>query len=194
MSTTGKASMRDYMETLRARGELLEVEREVDPKHELAAVTSAAHRRFGKPILFHRVKNTALPVLTSIYGSRERLAEILGIGPDDFCRKWNDLATVAGQRDVPLKPAAEVGDLVDCRLSDLPLITYSERDAAPYFTSAMFLAHEPETGVRNLSFHRSMYVSDDELRCRLAPRHHLTMYHEKAEKTGKPLDAAMLIG
>mgnify|MGYP003293408725 CR=1 FL=1 len=31
-------------------------------------------------------------------------------------------------------------------------------------------------------------------RRRLAPRHHLTMYHEKAEKMGRPLDAAMLIG
>jgi UbiD family decarboxylase len=39
-----------------------------------------------------------------------------------------------------------------------------------------------------------MYVSDEELRVRLAPRHHLTIYHEKAEKMGKPLEAAMLIG
>ena len=58
----------------------------------------------------------------------------------------------------------------------------------------MFIAKDPETGVGNLSFHRSMYISDEELRCRLAPRHHLTIYHEKAEKMGKPLEAAMLIG
>jgi UbiD family decarboxylase len=58
----------------------------------------------------------------------------------------------------------------------------------------MFLAKEPETGVQNLSFHRSMYVGDAELRCRLAPRHHLTMYHEKAEQRGAHLEAAMLIG
>jgi UbiD family decarboxylase len=187
--------MRAYMERLKARGELLEVTREVDPKHELAAVTAAAHRRWGKPILFHKVKGTALPVLTNIYGSRERLAEILGIGPLEFCRKWSTLAQIANTRDVALRPSARSdNDLVDCKLSDLPLITYSERDAAPYFTSAMFLAHEPETGVRNLSFHRSMYVSDQELRCRLAPRHHLTLYHEKAEKMGRPLEAAMLIG
>jgi len=108
--------MRKYMEALRARGELLEVTREVDPKHELAAVTSAAHRRWGKPILFHHVKHTTLPVLTNLYGSRARLAEIIGIGPDEFCRKWNDLATVAGTRDVALRPAANPpGDLVEWR-------------------------------------------------------------------------------
>ena len=56
------------------------------------------------------------------------------------------------------------------------------------------MAEEPETVVPNLSFHRSMFISDDELRCRLAPRHHLTLYHEKAERMGKHLEAAMLIG
>ena len=187
--------MRQYMEKLRARGELLEVHRPVNPKHELAAVTDAAHRRWGKPILFHDVIGTKLPVLTNIYGSRARLAEIIGIGPDEFCKKWNDLANIASRREMPAVAPAPTGiNYVELKLSDLPLITYSERDAAPYFTSAMFLAKEPGTGIQNLSFHRSMYVSDDELRCRLAPRHHLTLYHEKAEKDGQYLEAAMLIG
>jgi UbiD family decarboxylase len=187
--------MRDYMERLRARGELLEVHRPVHPKHELAAVTDAAHKSWGKPILFHNVIGSKLPVLTNIYGSRARLAEIIGIAPDEFCRQWNNLATIASKRDMPTTVPAK-GDIeyVECKLSDLPLLTYSERDGGPYFTSAMFLAKEPDTGVRNLSFHRSMYISDAELRCRLAPRHHLTMYHEKAEQRGQYLEAAMLIG
>src|SRR5436853_489258 len=93
--------MRAYMEKLKARGELLEVTREVDPKHELAAVTDAAHKRWGKPILFHNVRGTKLPVLTNTYGSRARLAEIIGIGPDDFCKQWNNLATIASARGAP---------------------------------------------------------------------------------------------
>ncbi|WP_137389585.1 UbiD family decarboxylase [Rhodoligotrophos defluvii] len=187
--------MRNYLQKLKARGELLEVHREVNCKHELAAVTDAAHRRWGKPILFHNVTGSKLPVLTNIYGSRERLAEIIGIGPDEFCKQWSNIAAIAEKRSMPASVPAN-GDIkyVECKLSDLPLITYSERDAAPYFTSAMFLAKEPETGVQNLSFHRSMYVSDTELRCRLAPRHHLTLYHEKAEQKGEYLEAAMLIG
>ena len=130
----------------------------------------------------------------SLASSRERLAEILGIEPHDFCRKWSELTSL-GSFEGPLKRSVPMpSDLIDCHLSDLPLITYSERDGGPYFTSALFVAEEPETGVPNLSFHRSMYISDDELRCRLAPRHHLTLYHEKAERMGKHLEAAMLIG
>jgi UbiD family decarboxylase len=45
-----------------------------------------------------------------------------------------------------------------------------------------------------MSFHRAMYVNDEELRVRLAPTHHLTIYHETAEAEGKPLEAAMLLG
>jgi UbiD family decarboxylase len=97
--------MRKYLQRLKSRGELLEVSREVDPKHELAAVTSAAQRRWGKPILFHKVKGTKLPVLTNIYGSRARLAEIIGIGPLEFCRKWSSLAQLASTRDAPLREA-----------------------------------------------------------------------------------------
>lgn len=186
--------MREYIERLRERGELLVVDKEIDPFHELAAVTHVAQKRWGKPILFNKVKGSRFPVVTNIYGSRERLAEVIGIKAADFCRQWSNLSNLGSSGNFKPFVSVDEPELVECKLSDLPLITYSDRDGAPYFTSAMFIAKDPETGVGNLSFHRSMYISDTELRCRLAPRHHLTIYHEKAEQMGKPLEAAMLIG
>ncbi len=189
--------MRNFVRQLEARGDLLVVDREIDPAHELAAVTQLAQKKWAKPVMFTNVKGTRFPVVTNVYSTRERLGEVIGIDAGDFCTQWSRLASLGGtEMKEPLVPAGP-GDLPDyeeVRLSDLPLITYSDRDGAPYFTSAMFIAKDPETGVGNLSYHRSMFVSDDELRCRLAPRHHLTIYHEKAEKMGKPLEAAMLIG
>lgn len=187
--------MRDFMEALRAQGQLLTVSREVQPKHQLAAITDLVQKKHDKPLLFEKVAGTRFPVLTSVYSNRARLAQILGIKPTEFCRKWHQLTSLGtALKEPPIRHVPLPGDLEDLKLSDLPLITYSERDAGPYFTSAIYLAEEPETKVRNLSFHRSMYVSDKEMRVRLAPRHHLTLYHEKAEKMGKPLEAAMLIG
>lgn len=187
--------MREFMKSLQAQGQLLKVEREVQAKHQLAAITDLVQKKHDKPLLFEKVTGSRFPVLTSVYSSRARLAQILGINPTDFCRKWHQLTTLGtALKEPPVRQVPLPRDLEDVKVSDLPLITYSERDAGPYFTSAIFLAEEPETKVRNLSFHRSMYVSDEELRVRLAPRHHLTVYHEKAEKMGKPLEAAMLIG
>jgi UbiD family decarboxylase len=189
--------MREFVRNLEARGDLLVVDREIDPAHELAAVTQLAQKKWAKPVLFTNVKGTRFPVVSNVYSTRERLGEVIGIDPNDFCRQWSKLASLgASGMAEPLIPATtdDLPEYQEVKLSDLPLITYSDRDGAAYFTSAMFIAKDPETGIGNLSYHRSMYISDDELRCRLAPRHHLTIYHEKAEKMGKPLEAAMLIG
>jgi len=187
--------MRDYLARLLAADEVLVTDKLVDPKHQLAAITQRVQKTSNKVVLFNNVKGANCPVVTNLFGSRQRIANVLGIAPDEFCQKWSQLTSLGSGFAGPLKQSvAASADLIECKLSDLPLLTYCERDAGPYFTSALFVAKEPETGIPNLSFHRSMFVSDDELRCRLAPKHHLTLYHEKAEKTGQYLEAAMLIG
>ncbi len=187
--------MRKYLEKLKERGDLLEVRRSVDPRHELAAISAKIHKLYNKAVLFHNVAGTKLPVVTNLYGAIERLGEILGTGAEDTRRDWNRVMRAAADREMPAATSVvDQIEYVDLKLSELPLITYSELDAAPYFTSAMFLAKEPGTNIHNLSFHRAMYVSNDELRCRLEPGHHLTMYHERAETLDSDLEAAILIG
>ncbi|POO72314.1 UbiD family decarboxylase, partial [Bacillus subtilis] len=56
------------------------------------------------------------------------------------------------------------------------------------------VAQDPQTGVPNLSFHRSLYVSDQELRIRLGSSHDLYRYQQAAEARDQPLEAAILIG
>jgi 4-hydroxybenzoate decarboxylase len=187
--------MRDYVRKLMADGDMRVVEREVDPKHELAAVTKASQARDERPILFRRVKGSAMPVVTNLYGSRRRLRAMIGASDGSFCRRWQTLAEgMQPSAAAFLKAVPQPADLLDGRLSDLPQITYWERDAGPYFTAAIYLAREPETGVANLSFHRSMVVSDEELRIRLGTTHDLTRYQQKAEAEGQALPAALLIG
>lgn len=188
--------MREFIRTLRERGEILEIHREVDPAYELAAVSLAAEKRMGLPVLFHKVRGTQLPVATGIFGGRERLSRMVGTVPGDLARRWAELIADASPLSYPtsVEVPGNADDMVECRLSDLPLISYSEHDAGPYFTAGVFLARHPHTGVPNLSFHRAMYVGDGELRCRLGPSHDLAHYHAAAEKSGRPLEAAILLG
>lgn len=186
--------MREYVSSLRANGDLRVVKAAVDPRFELAAVTQRFQQSYDSALLFERVKGCSFPVITNIYGSRRRLCDLIGAHDGNFCRRWAAL-TEAGTNTEPfIEKDENHDDRVTGQLSDLPLLTYFERDGGAYFTSAIFLAQDPESGVHNLSFHRSMYVSNEELRVRLGTTHDLTHYCAKAEEKGRPLDAAILIG
>lgn len=186
--------MREYVAKLQERGELAILETEVDPKFELAAITQQFQKTSDLPLLFRQVKGTRIPVITNVYGSRRRLCDMIGAPDGKFCRRWLDLtrdptSPSPATRRSPAPNERHVG-----RLSDLPLITYFEHDAAPYFNSAIYLARDPETRVPNLSFHRSMFVDDNELRSRLGETHDLALYYRKAATLGRPLEAAILLG
>ena len=186
--------MRDYLQRLAATGDLVTIERPIDPRHELAAVTRASQRRDDRALLFTQVKGTRMPVVTNVYGSRRRLAAAIGARPSGFCRRFAQMTgTPPDPGHVSRTEGAEV-DLEHGHLGDLPAITYFERDGGPYLTSPIFIAREPDTGVANLSFHRAMIVSDQELRIRLGATHDLARYQAKAESRGQALEAAILVG
>jgi UbiD family decarboxylase len=183
--------MRAYLDRLRGEGKLRIVEREVSGRNELAAVTRASQLESDAALLFRRLHGSRYPVMTNVFGSRPRLMELIGASDGSFCRRWVELMRRPSMApEVVLEP----NDLEEIRIRDLPQITYFERDAGPYITAGVFLAHEPDSGVANLSFHRSQIISDTELRIRLGSSHHLTQYQAKAEARGEALEAAILLG
>ena len=186
--------MRDYVARLRQAGELAIVEREVSGRFELAAVAKAVQRTSEQAVLFERVAGSSMRVVSNLYGSHARLARLIAAGDAPFVRRWSEIQ----EQLLPMAQATVSqpfsADRITGRLSDLPAITYHGHDAGPYITSGIFVAKEPDTGVANLSFHRSMYVSDAELRIRLGSSHDLFKYQAKAEARGESVEAAMLIG
>ncbi|MYJ72498.1 MAG: UbiD family decarboxylase, partial [Rhodospirillaceae bacterium] len=183
--------MRAYLDNLRAAGDLHVVQREVDPKHELAAVTAAFQQRHDGAILFETVRGAPMPVVSNVYGSRRRLCALIGAPDLAFCPAWDRMVARAPER-AELQEAPAVRRPI--AISDLPHVTYFEKDAGPYITAGILLAEHPDTGVPNLSFHRAMHVSDGELRIRIGSSHDLTRYQRAAEAKGEALEAAMLIG
>lgn len=188
-------TLRDYINLLKERGELRVVSREIDPGSELAAVIWHSQQESDAPILFERVKGSSLSVISNVYGSHRRLCDLVGTVPGDFCRRWQELVDrPVADADIYRPAAAGAFPYQRGKLRDLPQIQYCEKDAGPYLTAGVFLAREPDTGVPNLSFSRSMMVSDQELRVRLAPPHDLTKYQAKAESRNQALNVAILLG
>jgi UbiD family decarboxylase len=79
-------------------------------------------------------------------------------------------------------------------LLDLPQLVMAEKDAGPYITAGIVVAHNPETGRQNYSFHRSQIISANELRLRLGTSGDLYRIQQAAEKRGENLRVAMVIG
>lgn len=187
--------MRDYLDELKARGELLEVTREVDPRHELAAVARRLQDETHKSVLFRNVRGHTMPVLMNLYADHDRLREIIGCTPGQtFCERLEETLQTYDPSGPPSSPARDDGDWVEGSLSDLPLLHHHERDGGKYITSGVFIARNTQTGVPNLSFHRSMYISDEELRIRLGSSHDLARFQREAEARDEPVEAAILIG
>ncbi len=187
--------MRNYIDWLKNANQLLVINKEVDPKYELAAVTKKVQTQGDQAVLFNKVRGTRLPVVTNLYGSRRRLCDLIGAPLDGFCLTWKGLVEKCTEfSDASIVTGEPSTEIQHGKLSDLPLITYHEKDAGPYFTSAIYIAKDPDTGVPNLSFHRSMYVSDQELRIRLGSTHDMAAYQRRAEEKGEALEAALLIG
>jgi UbiD family decarboxylase len=189
--------MRALIDTLDANGELVRVRRAVAPLHQLAAITRTVQRETGKAVVFESVEGSLLPVVSNIYGDHTRLCRMIGAGEMTFCQRWIELtdACIGSKSAIASRPATaeEAGGFISGKLSDLPAITWHGRDGAPYFTSAIYLAKEPDSGVPNLSFHRSMQITDKELRVRLGGTHDLARYQQKAETRGQALEAALLL-
>jgi len=186
--------MRSYIETLTARGDMLVVDREVDPRFELAAVVVRSQKQSRKPVLFRRVRGTRLPVVSNVFGSATRVRELIGAGAGSLCRAWNVALDRAA--DLTGRATRTVGagsGWVAGTITDLPHIVWREKDAGPYISAGVFYAKDPDTGIGNLSFCRTQMTGDRELLCCIDAPHDLANYQKRAEARNEPLEVAILI-
>ena len=66
-------NLQECVADLEASGHLVRIEAEVDPHLELAAIQRRAFRAKAPALLFTRVKGTPFPMLSNLFGTRERL-------------------------------------------------------------------------------------------------------------------------
>jgi 2,5-furandicarboxylate decarboxylase 1 len=181
------------LERLATNGDLVRVRSVVDPVHELAGV--AYHFEGREVVLCERVKGHEFPVLVGLYWNRDVLARLFG------CEKAQLPFVVADAvqewQTRPIEP--EVGDSgpanevvedeVDLR--KLPIPTHALGDGGPYIDSAVVIAQDPDTGVRNASIYRALVTGPDRLTVLLDEGRHIRDYYERAEKRGQPLEITL---
>lgn len=187
--------LRSFLELLDGHGLLLRLDRPVDAAAEAARLMRELELR-GVAGLFTDVRDADASLVYNLIGTRRALAIALGVEPRDVVRRFraalehrHEPVRVA---DAPVQAVVHKGD--DADLRRLPLVTHSEKDAAPYVTAGMVIAHDPATGARNVSVNRMMFVGPRETGIRMMPPQQLGVIQAKAEEAGRDLPAAVAIG
>ena len=183
-------TLRDVLEDLRQAGELIEIKKPVDIRHIAALVDQAK-----KALLFRNVIGYALPVLSGLTNSRERIALAMG------CRFDETEARLRRGLDRPIEPvtvtggpAREVvltGDAVD--LFALPIPLFSLLDGGPMITAGVTLARDPEHGL-NAGVYRFQVKERNLTGIDVVTPNNLRKFAERALAAGRPLPISINIG
>lgn len=189
---TDSQSMRPFLSELERRGELVSIDKPVDPKFELSAFLSLADA--GPAMLFDNVVGSDLRVMGNLLNSRARIAAALGVAPGAISQAIHRSIRepVAPVRVAPGPAQSVVRHKAP--LAGLPTPTFFEREERPYITAGVILARDPHTGRGNASFARLAVLGDDTAMIGIAPNHHLAVFARRAAEQGRSLEIAVVIG
>jgi len=192
-------TLRSFLNALEARdaSQVLRVSRPVEQDYDSTAIVMALEARGRSPVVWlEKVGTSAFPVVTNVYGSRGRYAMALGVPEDRLTETWaerNDRLLEPVRRETgPVHDVVLTGNDVD--LGVLPIMKHFAEDAGRYITNAIVVANDPDTGVRNASFHRMQVKGRALLGTSLHSRRHLWNYAQRAEERGEDLPIAIVVG
>ena len=192
-------SLRTFLGELESKSpeEVWHIREEMEPGCDIAALVLELERRGEYPVLWlERVRGSRFPVVTNLFADRRRYARALGVGPESLAEEW----VARGERRIPpvlratgpIRDVVVTGDQVD--LGALPIIRHFSEDGGPYITNGIVVARDPDTGVRNASFHRMQARGRTRLGTSLHSRRHLWDYQRRAEERGQALEVAVVVG
>ncbi len=176
--------------------DVLVIADEVSGNQEITAVVAQLAAEGRDPlVLFERVAGVSTPVATNMFASRVRIGRLFGVEPAGIHAAYQARARQKiAPRLVDRGPILDKIEQRDIDLATLPLLKHFETDRSPYITNAVIVSEHPDTGVGNMSYHRSMPHSKTELATSLHSRGDLWRLLQIAIERKQPMRVAMVIG
>ena len=214
--------LRDFIDYLEKRGELVRITQEVDPYLEMTEISDRTLRAKGPALLFENPKGYSVPVLCNLFGTPDRVA--MGMGQESLSALRNVGTLLAflkepeppkGLRDLwekrhdfkqvlnmPVKqikhpPCQEIVLEEDAvNLDTLPIQTCWPGDAGPLVTWPLVITRGPDKERQNLGIYRMQKIAKNKLIMRwLAHRGGALDYRDWQKKfPGKPYPVAVALG
>ncbi len=201
-------NIRDYINYLEEKKELVRVKKEVDPVLEINAILDKLAREGGPAVLFENVKGSDVPFFGNAFGTLKRLA--WGLGADDLQKLVDEridklFATLSGEnKDDSIRPVEVDRDKAPCKeviltgddidLDKFPLIKLWPHDGGKYITLPLVITRDPESKALNVGIYRMMRLDKKSLCMHWLPVKHGARHYAGAEKMGRDLPVAVVVG
>ncbi|GDX79748.1 4-hydroxybenzoate decarboxylase subunit C [Deltaproteobacteria bacterium] len=205
--------LRAFLDVLRAEGELVEIDAEVNPNLEIAEVHRRVIAAGGPALLFKRPTGSSFPVVTNLFGTKKRVDLAFGRRANDFVKRAAglphelmppSLGKLWGLRDfgwqaldLGLQHAARgpVTEVVTApNLSRIPMLTSWPEDSGAFVTLPLVYTEHPETHVHNLGMYRIERKADNRTGMHWQIGKGGGFHHHVAEQRHEALPVNLFVG
>ena len=191
--------LRSFLEDLEAADPdaIMRIPEPVDLDFDVTAVAMELERQGRAPVVrFDKVGDSPFPVVANLFGDRRRYAQALGVSEEALIRTWGGLG------DRTIEPTIlETGPVLDrvvtghdVNLGALPIMNHFAEDGGRYVTNGIVVARDPDTGVRNASYHRLQVMGRTRFGTSLHSRRHLWNYAQRAAGRRESIPVSIVIG
>ncbi|MBI5193216.1 MAG: UbiD family decarboxylase [Nitrospirae bacterium] len=211
--------LRDFINTIDKKGQLVRVKTEVDPNLEITEILDRLLHKSGTAVLFENVKGHSVPIAANLYGTVERVA--LGLETDEvgldeigqflaylqqpeppkgifeaikklpFFAKLMNLTPKTVSRAVCQEVVIKGAD-VD--LSKFPIMTCWPDDVAPLITWPLVITQSPDGGPFNVGVYRMQVVGRDRTIMRWLQTRGGAQHYREWMKKKVPMPVSVAIG
>lgn len=186
-------NMRDWIRVLDEAGELVRVRKSVDPVESMGALLYGSRER---ALLFEQIDGYAnWTALGQAPANVRQAALALGVPLSElipeFSRRAKQLIKPVMVQDGPVRDVIQEGDEID--VTQLPAHVCGEKDGGRFISSGLVISKDPDSGIRNVSFHRMQIKEKRKLGILIYPRHLSLIYH-KYEERNEPMPISIMIG
>ena len=196
MSTADRAAprrkdLRAWISELEGAGELIRIDKPVDP---LTQMGSLLYQSREKALLFEKLPH-GWRSLGQAPANVRQAALAFGVTEEALIPLVaSKLGTLIAPQTVPDGPVKEVKlKKGEFDLTQMPVHVAGQRDGGPVIGSGLVVSKDPDTGARNLSFHRLQVKGPAKSGILLYPRHTWRNYL-KYQARNEPMPVAVFIG
>jgi 2,5-furandicarboxylate decarboxylase 1 len=179
-------SYQDYLNRLKSQGRLTSI---TEPVSKTFQVSALLKKLEPNPVLFDHVVGSQFRITGNLFCSKASFAGYFGMQKNEIIPRLIQAIT----QPTPCQQAtyAACQEIIDPHpnLDDYPILRHFPLDGGNYITSGVVIARHPHYG-QNLSFHRLMQFSENQMAMRVVAGRHFDRYLNELEE----LDVAVCIG